>query len=470
MNKPFAFLLLGVLVPVSVLLGLHFRLRAWPEVLVPAYLCAKGWLLYRDVKFAHAPVFPGFLTSIAGTVGFSPITLRAIGLLPLGIVLAELAWCGIRKGWSRLATGFAMLFQISVYFLWDCYAVYTDVWIAPLALPLYLLLSRSRSRDLVLGGLLCGVGIATKQPVMAVFFIAVVWVLIRTPGRVFHFALPALAAPFLAIAFFAAFGAVKDLTLWTMVMPLHFYRGRSTLLIGAAQLRTVLVGLIPLGVVVLWRRRRLGSDEEPILLALLAAGFAALAIPRFEMVHLAAVTPFAAYAAGLALDGSGAPAETAAGRRLHLLPGGAALLALLLSAAQLATDTAQGEITYWSSPADDRAVAELARFPPGPLFLYGPDQNIFIRSGRVPPGGLYNNPDLWIHYLAEDLESRQIEILKNHPETLVLKSGTPQMGDGGRRLEQFLETNYLSSGSLFGGSTLLEPRSAAPPRYLREME
>ncbi len=128
----------------------------------------------------------------------------------------------------------------------------------------------------------------------------------------------------------------------------------------------------------------------------------------------------------------------------RLIGAAAVALSILLNAAFLATDTSAGEMSFWSSKENDEAVARLATLPPSPLFLYGVDQNLFIRSGRVPPGGLYSNPDLWVHYLVGGLEEEQVRILRAHPETIVLKGrGTP-LETPRRLLSSFLATRYVS--------------------------
>jgi hypothetical protein len=163
-----------------------------------------------------------------------------------------------------------------------------------------------------------------------------------------------------------------------------------------------------------------------------------MAYPKFELVHLVPAAPILAVAAG----------EAFASARLAAPPlrlAAAIPVALIgLEAAFLATDTSAGEIAFWSSKEDDAIVRALAALPPAPLYLYGPDQNLFIRSGRVPPGRLYANPDLWYQLRAENLEDRQIAALRDHPETIVLSGGpgTVDTGDSGKRLERWLEDAF----------------------------
>ncbi len=142
----------------------------------------------------------------------------------------------------------------------------------------------------------------------------------------------------------------------------------------------------------------------------------------------------------------------------QLAPAIAVGLSIVLNGAFLATDTSAGEMSFWSSKEDDDALARLAGLPSAPLFLYGVDQNLFIRSRRVPPGGLYSNPDLWVHYLVGGLEEEQVRILRDHPETIVLRgSGTP-LETPGRLLPAFLESHHFAEDFGAEGIRRLRPR------------
>ena len=443
----------------QVLLAFHIRLRAWPETLVPAWLVSRGWMLYRDVKFAHTPLWIGVEALIGRALGFNAPALRVLSLGPAFLAHAALWRAGGKRGWRTGARIGASLFFLATFYLWDGNAVYPDVAIAALAIPAFLALERRTPRGAASAGLLLGAAVAIKQPAALALLAAAVWVAATARpllGRLLVFAAIPLAA---CAAVFAAAGGLREMLLWTVVVPLRDYRGRTNLGIGEAQVPFVLLGALTLAAYLAFGRRgRVGSPPSSSLLILLTLGFAAMAYPKFELVHLIAAVPLLAVAAGETFD---------AARRL---PGAARLAAAIpavviaLDAAFLATDTSSGEISFWNSAADDAIVRRLAALPPAPLYLYGPDQNLFIRSGRVPPGGLYANPDLWYQLRAEDLEARQIAVLRAHPETIVLSSGpgSIQTGDAGKRLEAFLSANYRAPDGRRTANRLA-PRPESPP-------
>ena len=423
----------------QVLLAFHIRLRAWPETLVPAWLVSRGWMLYRDVKFAHAPLWIGIEALVGGALGFNALALRVLSLGPAVVAHAALWMAGFRLRWRLGARIGASLFFLATFYLWDGNAVYPDVAIAALAIPAFLALRKRTPRGVAVAGLLFGAAVAMKQPAVLALIAAAVWVAAETRLFLSRFLLFA-AIPLAACAsVFAAVGGLREMLLWTVAVPLRDYRGRTNLPIGEAQVPFVLLGGLVLVVYGILSRRKTGERERSTsLLALLTLAFATMAFPKFELVHLVPVVPLLAVAAG----------ETfaIAGRAAGVLRLAAAIpaMVIVLDAAFLATDTSAGEISFWNSTADDTIVRNLAALPPAPLYLYGPDQNLFIRSGRVPPGRLYANPGLWFQLRADDLERRQIEVLGAHPETIVLSSGEGSMetGDAGSRLRGFLLESY----------------------------
>ncbi len=374
-----------------------------------------------------------------------------------------------------------------VYFAWDGNAIYPEVFLAALAIPIFSALLRGEDRDIRFAGWLFGAALSIKQPALFAFLFASAWVAFRKRRLLASFVMRAAAIPSAFFLLFLAAGAGRDFLRWTLEVPILYYRGRTSLGIQPAQAEIVLAGLIPLAALIALAVRNHRARDATFLLAGLSAGFALLAFPHFEMVHLVAAVPLLAVAAGEAMNsvarvpphpvlrrfapeshplprgrgkGEGAPGRDGeAGGGLATVVGAAAVgLSILLNAAFLATDTSAGEMSFWSSKEDDEALARLAGLPSSPLFLYGVDQNLFVRSNRVPPGGLYSNPDLWVHYLVGGLEAEQARILRDHPETIVLRGrGTP-LETPGRLLPAFLESHYSAEDFGMGGIRRLRPR------------
>jgi hypothetical protein len=422
---------------IQVALSLHVRLRAWPETLVPAYLVSRGWVLYRDVKFAHMPLWIGIEAMVGGAFGFNVAALRVLSLGPALAAHAGVWRAGAVLSWKAPARIGASLFFLATFYLWDGNAVYPDVAIAVLAVPAFLALRRRTPRGAAAAGLLLGSAIAMKQPAAFAVAASAAWLAFSSRRLLVRLLLFAAVPGILCAAVFAALGELREFLLWTVVVPLRDYRGRTSLGVGEAQVPVVFLGALVLAVFLVFAGRRPGRGDSG-LLVLLALGFAAMAYPKFELVHLIAAVPLLALAAGETFEGAaGAPSVL---RFAAAIP--AAVIAL--DAAFLATGTSSGEVSFWSSSADDAIVRRLEVLPAAPLFLYGPDQNLFIRARRFPPGSLYVNPDLWYQLRGEGLEERQIAALRGHPETIVLSSGggAVQTGDSGKRLEDWMARTY----------------------------
>ncbi len=502
------------LVVLAVLLSLRIRFRAWPEILVPSYLCGRGWLLYRDIKVVHSPLPIGVLAAISRTIGFRAGILRICGFVPLAAILFQLRRHGREREWSLPAHVFAGLSFVATYFAWDGNAIYPEVFLATLAIPIFAALRRGDDSDIRRAGWLLSAALMIKQPSVFAVLFAAAWVLFRRRAALTSFLLRVAALPVACLLFFAAAGSARDFLRWTVVVPLVYYRGRTALGIQPSQTGIVLAGALPLFAAFVLPAARVEKRRDTFLLAGLTLSFALLAFPHFELVHLLAAVPLLAVASGEVLTrrlceaGPGAGLRDSEGKR-GPLPGpspagggwpkagrgaaegpttpkrfvatagrggfapGPALaviaaragvaLSILLGAVYLATDAAAGEMSFWNPKQDEAVLGPISALPPAPLFLYGLDQNLFPRSGRVPPGGLYSNPDLWVHYLVDGLENRQVRILRDHPETIVLRGTQAPTETPARALPRFLAKNYIAEPFTRDGVERLIPRPDAVP-------
>lgn len=421
----------------QIFLSLHVALRAWPEVLVPSYLVGRGWRLYREIKFVHTPLFIEALAGYFRILGYSDATLRIAALGPALAAHVAIWRAGAAQGWRLRARVSSVLFLVVYFSLWDANAIWPEVAMAAFSIPILCLLSRGESRRGELwAGTLFGVLLLMKQTALFALIAAALWLLRRRPAKLPHLLLPAAALPAAVFGLFGLRGEGAAYWRWTVVVPLVELKGKIDLAPRASQLLFAAPAILPFLAWLFAPRRGDRSDRpDRALAALLVLGFAAMAFPRFEFVHLAAAVPLLAYGAGAVLE------ETEPGAR-RWLPATAVALTLGLGIAHLAADASGGAMTFWRSPGEDAAVAWLRRQADAPLFVYGPEQNLSIRSGRVPPGRLYCNPGLWYLYLVENMEERQIRTLETHPETIVLRGEPFPRAGAGARLEEFLRTRY----------------------------
>ena len=101
----------GAALAVHIALALRLRAVAWPEVTTPAYLWYRGLLLYRDVKFVHAPGMMGILAVLFGALGPGAVALRVFALI--GPVASHVALIRATRGGSLLNRSLASAFLLA---------------------------------------------------------------------------------------------------------------------------------------------------------------------------------------------------------------------------------------------------------------------------------------------------------------------------------------------------------------------
>ncbi len=237
-------------------LSLRVRFRAWPEILVPSYLCGRGWMLYRDVKVVHSPLSIALLAGVSRTIGFTAGSLRVLGLLPVAIILFALRRHGVARGWSAPAQGCAALLFVLLHFAWDGNAIYPEIFLAVLAVPISSALLRGEAGDVRLAGWLFGAALSIKQPALFAFVVALGWIAFRRRRLLPSFVLRAAAIPSAFFLFFLAAGAGREFLRWTLEVPFVYYRGRTSLGIQPAQAEIVLAGVLPLAAWIALAARR----------------------------------------------------------------------------------------------------------------------------------------------------------------------------------------------------------------------
>ena len=284
-------------------MGLHWD----QETALYPWLMRNGWVLYRDIRDQHGPLFPSLLALLPdpGSAG----TQLAVDIVLLALVvtlLAVAAW--------RTAGPLAALFATGLYALWvlpfDGAHLWYDLGLAPFYLGAYLLAWGVHSgplsdRRLLALGLLMGCAILLKQQAI----IAAIGVLALIPFRSLRSVLlyvAAVAVPLIiSLAAFLGAGALSDYLYWVGAYNLtsdYITSGSSA--IPATDWPALLALFACLPAFVLssltfrdrWRAfARFAFFTGGLLLA------ATIAIwPRYARFHLAASLPVLALLGGVA--------------------------------------------------------------------------------------------------------------------------------------------------------------------------
>ena len=366
-------------------LGLASRTAAWPEVTTPGYLWSRGMVLYRDVKFIHAPGLIGLLALAFRIFGPETWVLRVIALAgPLvahAFVLSHTRRLGIP------ARALISAFFLVALFASDGNAVWPTVVMSALAVPLASELTRGR---FLRAGLVIGAAILLKQTAAAVLLVVVVVLLSR---RAFRSIVPLIAGACLpyacALAALAPAGAAREMVFWTAVVP--FRVQELTPPWGPSSVAMLALAFVPTALAAALERRRPAAPipSAPWLLAV-AFGFSFLCLPTFMLMQTVAALPCLALGAA---------------RLLELLPRRESVAVSLALAAWTVSRAAiiaagadfDGKVVFWNEDAAvNRVVARLDAYPPDreSRASYGATSSP-ARAG-FPRGGVWVHP--WLHW------------------------------------------------------------------------
>ena len=369
---------------------------AWPEITTPAYLWSRGLVLYRDVKFQHAPGAMGALALAFLLFGPSTWVVRAFAaagpLVAHAFLLRETR--RFRPSTRIASSAFFVVGLLS----FDGFAVWPTVLMTALAIPIANALGTGRFRR---AGLLIGVAILLKQTAAFLLVLAAVHVALRRGARQAGLLFLAGCLPYVAtVLVLGFFGAAGDMLRWTILVPFTIrppeYWLKSPY---ASWLSMLLLAFVPTVVEALIEK----EGERPTSARwhlTVAVGFALIAFPRASVYQTVAALPALAVGAARLLERPGA--------RLR-----AAVLACVItwtvSRAAIVgmSEHFDGKVIDWNDePPLDRLAEALRRLPPGTPLHSELWQNVLPRCGLLPPGRIYVNPWLPWFFPVDNIGER----------------------------------------------------------------
>jgi hypothetical protein len=371
----------AVALAVHLALAFSLRVSVWPEVTTPGYLWSLGLLLYRDIKFQHAPGTMGLLALAFHVFGEKGWVVRTFAMFwPL---LAHVFVLKETRSFELPVRGLASAFFLACFYASDGNAVWPTVVIAALAIPIAAALSRRR---MILAGLAIGVAILFKQTAAYVLLLAGAALLVQRRFRDAGQLVLAGALPYVStLLVFFALGAGADMWRWTVEVPLTVRPAIARFHADLFPMATIVFGFLPLAIEA--GLEKPGEYETSgRWLLLVAAGLALICYPRFDLLQTVAAFPCLAVGAARLMS------------RQPLLLRRAAIafvttVALSRGVVLAAGGQFDGKLTYWNDePALDELVARLRRFPPETPLDSRLWANVLPRSGLLPPGRIYVNP------------------------------------------------------------------------------
>lgn len=399
------------------LLGLMLRTIAWPEVTTPAYLWSRGLLLYRDVKFVHTPGTIGSLALVFGLLGVSTGVIRIFALaFPM---LAHWQLLRRTRSFSPLSRILASAFFLVLLFEWQGNSVWPSVLLTAFALPIASLFARRR---VAAAGCLVGVAILIKQTAAYVLLLAVARLIWEKRGKEAWQLLLCASVPYaLAAAIFALLGSGTGYLRWTLVVPFTILKGVIDVGLPRAFLLPLGLAFLPLVLDTL-REKREEAETNNGWLLLTAVGFALMAYPRFMFLHVLPAVPCLALGVARLLE---RPSRWSGVFSRGLV----ATLVLIHAAVLAAGEPFDGRVLFWNeSPAFEKLVERLRRFPPGTPLYADIWENVLPRTGLLPPGRVYYHP--WLTYLGSvDSLSDRVGRAAAQPGTVIVGYGHGGQGE-----------------------------------------
>ena len=382
---------------VHLALVLSLRVLAWPDVTVPAYLWSRGMLLYRDIKFQHGPGVMGTLALAFWALGVHTWVVRAYAIVwPL---IAHFFVLRYTRAFALAERVLASTFFLAVFFSFEGNSNWPTAVMAAAALPIAADLSRNR---IVRAGVLIGLAILFKQTAAYVLAGGLLGRAIERRFRSAALLLLVGCIPYwLTVLVFSLLGAGPEMLRWTLVVPLTIrpsFISASPSAYDASVLFFAFLSTFADGL-----RERPGDYEvRSRWLLLVAAGFAAVAYPRFGLPQTLAAIPCLAVGA--------ARVVRRLSSRLILRVGAFALVAVFaLSRAAILASGGEfdGKVLFWNhEPGLDALAARLRELPRDTPLHSTLWDNVLPRSGLLPPGRLYVNPYFSWFFGVDRVEER----------------------------------------------------------------
>lgn len=414
---------------VHLALALFLRATAWPEVTTTGYLWSRGLMMYRDIKFQHAPGLMGLLALGFLIAGPSTLLLRLFSTMPP--LAAHAFLLSGTRGFPAIVRGLASAFFLVCFFVSDGNAVWPTVVMTALAIPIANLLGRRR---VVAAGLLIGIAILLKQTAAYLLLLAAAVLIARRRRREALALLLSGSAPYLAVlGVFTLLGCGGDMIRWTIEVPFAIRPALSRVPPGPVTLAMLIAGFLPLVV-----EATLEEPGEYRVSAgwflLVASGLALIAVPRFDMLQTVGSVPCLAVGAARLMR-----------RRSRLVARSATLFVATFTIFRglvLAKGADfDGRVLFWNDEESFNVlIAELRRLPPETPLYSKLWANVLPRSGLLPPGRIYVHP--WFEwFFPVDRIGEHVAEAARTPGTAVVdywKTGVP-----GRRVGPY--TIYMVS-------------------------
>jgi len=448
----------------------------WPEIVVPAYFISKGAILYRDVFFAHTPLFILLVSAAGRVLGWNGGLFRAIACFSL--LMSGVAIAAGSRGRAPWVPVLGLIFLICWAPTFGIFAVWPDVVLGALALTAGLLLERDetfhRAGTFVGAAAVLGTAILIKQTAAWLAIGPLVRFVIRREKktRIATFlAIVAIPYALFGLGWWLVFRTTSHIA-WTLIDPLFSSVAADTRkAFPPSEIVPALAPFLFLAAATFWRRIAGESPLSPVgWIALSAVG---MAWPRSDLLHLTAALP------SLALLGARSAEDAMAGRAGPGVPGekllrfggwatsGVSAVLALASMLVLLKGPWSGPLYFWDDPSTAGIAREVRkRVPPGGrVFLFdlqGAD-NVYVIDSVLTPDSRYVNTNFWYYLRRHDVDRKTVSALRGFRGWILYREpGAGEIEIRATELYRFLTHGTMKIGPAPFGLAWRRHRAGSP--------
>lgn len=414
----------------------------YPELFIYPYLANNGLLPYKQIFDQHFPGLMFFPVNL-GTLGMNDAYSARLVSYAL-VVITQLLLFLVANYVFRSKT--KALFANFLYLVWqpffEGWVLWIDSFLPPILLSSFLFykkaLESKKHLDFILAGVFLGIGLVFKQVVLPLIIICGIFLYFkaREKSHLVWFIAGVIPLPLLMFSYFWTIGTFTDFWYWTVTFNLTTFAEYGKKL-------PTLSGLLRVGFVfgmsifaLFYKKKRFAI---PLIVYLF--GSLAVAVTRFDFVHLQPALPFVVLASVISFE---AFYKRFNGGKLMIL--GYMVISLILLVKFY--EGHLGEKVFFF---DDQTLATAEKIrqitePKEHIFIYGAIPHLYQLSGTLPAGGVFVHHFSWFLKVSEDRILEGLEI--DRPKLVVADRSINIEGknltDYSRKINSYISENYIT--------------------------
>ena len=449
--------------PLVGLIGAHlfllFNLQftAWPEMSSFPYLFSNGFTIYKDFVHPYPPLLTLILSGVYYFFGYNLLTLKIFTWTL--IIINDIFLFAIVKTLTKnnaiafLSIIFYILTQpfLDGNMLWFDTAIVTPILIAMYFTVQYIEGVGNQSKNLLMSGFFLGIGLITKQTVLAFVGVQVLLILLYQKRKrdVFIFLAPILATLGMVVVWLSQSNSLSYFLNWNFVYPANYWTNFPGYVILSPTNRELLVLLmliLPSFFLLLSKFKVIVARKSYLLTYLFFVAGIVAVYPRFSFFHFQAALAFCTILFGIWVS----YLKT---KWKFILP--YLIVIFMVVSLPILKVNWQKEARFWSN--SDYEFSDIISHKVGDksVFLLGLHSGNYILSGTLPPKPWLDNFG-WF-FEVPGVQEETIKLWEESlPSAIFIKDREPgnwyEIGTyQPKQILSWIETNYTKKEEVVPG-------------------